>query len=103
MGTVPARMETERDRPSAGSHPRGSEPMDESGTRARRRGITGESRAGVSTQTERRADGAASRIAGSGGTGSWVPRSRSDDQALGAVAQKAVWRQLSSGTLESYE
>jgi transposase len=75
MGTVPARMETERDRGGARSDPRGSEPVDEGWTRARGRGIAGESRAGSPTQTERRADGAASHMAGARGAGSWVPRS----------------------------
>src|SRR5438270_11791176 len=89
MGTIPARMETERDRGGARSDPRGSEPVDEGGTRARGRGITRESRAGAPTQTERRADGTASHIAGARGGGSWVPRSRLDDRESGRAAQKA--------------
>src|SRR6266436_75167 len=101
VGTLRAGMEPERDRRGAGCHARSSEPRDEEGTRARRRGTTGENSSGASTPTKRRADGATSHLAGSRGRGSWVSGSRLDNPESGRADQKAVWRQLSSSTYES--
>src|SRR5436305_10874787 len=101
VGTLRAGMEPERDRGGARSDARSGEPMDEDGTRARGRGTTGENSSGASTPTKRRADGAASSLAGSRSRGPWVWGSRLDDAASGRADQKAVWRQVSSSAHES--
>jgi len=101
VGTLRARMETERDCGGAGSQPRGCEPMDEGGTRARGRGMTRENSSGASTPTKRRTDGAASHPAGARSRGLWVSRSCLDDAESGRADQTAVWRELSSSAHES--
>jgi len=101
VGTGAARMEPERHCGGTGSDARGSEPVDEDGARARRRGITRAHRSRTPAQTQPRPVGAASRAAEERGRDLWISRRRLDDGASGRTDPQAVWRAVSSSTYES--
>ena len=101
VGTGAAGMEPEKDRRSPRSNRGSREPMDEGKVRAGGRGISGKNCRGTPIAPLRRAIGAASHAARSGGTGAWVCRSSVDDGARGSTDQKAVWGEVPSRPPES--